>query len=122
METTNNKNVIGLFLSYDNGENIDVYMDDDSKKQTIHDFIGGIIYNLNNPEDEDGNPVIVPDERKIKSFDTNGQPIQYYLTKEEDGDVIFIEETTVDGEILHVSDFNFKEGDHIKLQARLMPG
>lgn len=122
METTDNKHRIDLFLSYDNDENIEVYMDDDSKKQTIREFIDGIIYVLNHPVDEDGNTVEIPDEEKIKPLDKNGEPIEYYLTKEEDGDVIKIEETNDDGEILHVSDFNFNEGDHIKLQTRLIPG
>lgn len=122
MENTNNKNEIGLYLSYDNGEEIPIGINDETKSLTIREFIEWIIDNLNNPVDEEGNDITIPDEEKIKELDRNDNPIEFYLTKEEDGEVKFLEEETQNGEITHVSDYNFKEGDHIKLQSRLIPG
>lgn len=121
MENTKNKNEFNLLLSINN-EECNVRYTEETAKKTIPEFIEGIIYNWNHPTDEKNNPKEMKDEDKIKMEDKNGNTIVYFITKECNGDVIFLNEETPDGTILHISDFELKEGDHLKLQSWLLPG
>ena len=117
MNFTDNDNDIIVLLAYENGEEIPVIIDDIKKQYTIREFIDNIIANLN----ED-----IPDEEKIKTenlYNEEGLPIEFFVTLQRGNeDPYRLEETTDDGQIKHIRDYDFQNGDHIKLQYDIIPG
>lgn len=118
MNTTNDPNDIRVYLAYENGEEIRVVIDENTKQYTIREFIDSIIAHLN-----EGIP---KEDEKIKTqnlYDEEGNPKSYFVTKQRgDEEAVILKEKNDDGQIKHIGDFDFKEGDHIKLQYQILPG
>jgi len=118
MNFTNDPNDIRVLLAYENGEEIRVLIDENTKQYTIREFIDSIIANLNRN--------IPNEDEKIKTenlFDEEGLPKEYFVTKQRgDEEPVRLEEISEDGQIKHIRDCDFQEGDHIKLQYDIIPG
>lgn len=117
MNTTENPNDIIVQLAYENGEEIPVIIDEKKKQFTIREFIDVIIANLNKD---------IPDEEKIKTenmYNEEGIPTEYYVTLQRgDEEPYRLEEVNDDNQIMHIRDYDLKDGDNIKLQYDIIPG
>ena len=118
MNTTDKEDDIIVSLAYENGEEIPVIINEIKKQYTIREFIDDTIAHLN----ED----IPNEEEKIKTenlYNEEGLPIEFFVTLQRgNGEPDRLEETTDDGQIKHIRDFDFQNGDRIKLQYDIIPG
>jgi len=118
MSITDKEDDIIVSLAYENGEEIPVIINEIKKQYTIREFIDDTIAHLN----ED----IPNEEEKIKTenlYNKEGLPIEFFITKQRgDEKIVRLEEISEDGEIKHIRDFDFQNGDRIKLQYDIIPG